>query len=254
MPRIRSVKPDFFTDSDLCELPPLHRLLFEGLWCHSDREGRLEDKPREIKVKVLPFDACDIDAMLDDLAKAKQGRGFIVRYEGDGKRLIECRNFPKHQKIHRDEKASAFPPPPKHPGSREIALQTPSEPGNREAKVPVSCLLSLGDGLLSPVSQPPPEKPGEEFEVWNRWQDIRGEHALPKEGAIPEGFGYWYAKTSDHWGAIALEEAFCLYCADPWSTAEGLQGKNRDGSVRLFMSDQVNLERLLEAEKRRAHG
>ena len=71
---------------------------------------------------------------------------------------------------------------------------------------------------------------------------------------MPEGFGYWYAKTSDHWGPVALEEAFCLYCGDPWSTAEGLEGKNRDGSVRLFMSDQVNLERLLEAEKRRAHG
>lgn len=106
--RIRTLKPDFFTDADLAEVSPLHRLLFQGLWCHADRDGLLEDKPKEIKVKVLPFDSCDVDAMLNDLAAG----GFVLRYQVGGRRFIAIPGFSKHQRFHRDEKPVGFPPPP----------------------------------------------------------------------------------------------------------------------------------------------
>jgi hypothetical protein len=32
------------------------RLLFTGLWCLADREGRLEDRPAEIKAEIFSYD------------------------------------------------------------------------------------------------------------------------------------------------------------------------------------------------------
>jgi hypothetical protein len=107
MPRMRSVKPEFFTDADLCELSPLHRLLYQGLWCQADREGRLEDKPRDLKVRVLPFDQCDVEAILADLER----EGFILRYVAGGKRYIWIPKFPEHQHPHVSEKPSTLPAP-----------------------------------------------------------------------------------------------------------------------------------------------
>ncbi len=59
MARTRQISPKFFKHEDLCALSPLHRLLFEGMWCEADREGRLEDRPRRLKAEILPFDNCN---------------------------------------------------------------------------------------------------------------------------------------------------------------------------------------------------
>ena len=61
MARSRNIKPGFFLNDDLAECEPLARLLFAGLWCIADREGRLEDRPKRIKIEVLPYDNCDVN-------------------------------------------------------------------------------------------------------------------------------------------------------------------------------------------------
>lgn len=105
MARIRTVKPEFFLDDELGQLPALTRLLFIGLWCLADRDGRLEDKPAKIKVQVLPYDDMDINKALEQL---EAGR-YIIRYEVEGRKVILVRNFAKHQVIHHTEKESEFP-------------------------------------------------------------------------------------------------------------------------------------------------
>lgn len=107
MARARNIKPGFFKNADLVELTMETRLLFIGLWTLADRAGRLEDRPKQIKMELFPADAVDVNACLDDL----QRWGFVQRYEGTGKRLIQITNFAKHQNPHRDEKASALPAP-----------------------------------------------------------------------------------------------------------------------------------------------
>ncbi|HXI16350.1 MAG TPA: hypothetical protein VNM48_08255, partial [Chloroflexota bacterium] len=84
MARLRTIKPGFYTDEDLGECEPLARILYTGLWCQADRLGRLEDRPRRLKVEVLPWDACDVDALLNELAS----HGLIVRYAVAGQRYI----------------------------------------------------------------------------------------------------------------------------------------------------------------------
>jgi hypothetical protein len=95
MSRIRTIKPEFFLDDDLAELPPLTRLLFIGLWTLADCEGRLEDRPKRIRAQLHPFDDGDTDAMLQTL----HDRRFIIRYVAQERRCIEVRNFKKHQRL-----------------------------------------------------------------------------------------------------------------------------------------------------------
>lgn len=156
MPRIRSLKPSFFTDSNLSELPPLYRLAFQGLWCHADKAGRLEDKPRELKVQILPYDECDFESVLTTLARPKgSSPGFIQRYEAEGKRYIAITKFEDHQHPHRQEQPSEIPEPP------ELTVDAPflprSEPEQPPTNVGVELeqppklpggLLSLGSGFL----------------------------------------------------------------------------------------------------------
>ena len=117
MARIRYLKPDFFKDEHLKELPFEARILFSGLWCWADKEGRLEDRSERIKVEIMPYDQVDVEKLLDLLAKPKNGSGrpFIQRYEVGGEKYIQIISWDKHQKPHHTEKKSLIPPPPPIP-------------------------------------------------------------------------------------------------------------------------------------------
>ena len=110
MARARMIKPEFFMHEDLAELSIPHRLLYIGLWTLADRAGRTEDRPKRIKASIFPWDDCDVDAMLSDLARA----GFVVRYEVSGVRCIAIPSFGRHQKPHIREAPSILPVPPEH--------------------------------------------------------------------------------------------------------------------------------------------
>lgn len=104
--RSRNIKSSFFTNEHLavCSWPA--RLLFIGLWCVADREGRFEDRPLRIKGQVFPFDDIDVAPLLDELASQE----FIVRYEASGRKCFHIPNFLKHQTPHRNEAESILPP------------------------------------------------------------------------------------------------------------------------------------------------
>ena len=105
--RSRNIKPGFFQNEYLVELPPETRLLFIGLWLIADRDGRLEDRPKKVKMQVFPADSYDVDPMLQELADAQ----LIVRYEVDSKRYISIPAWHKHQNPHVKEKESTIPAP-----------------------------------------------------------------------------------------------------------------------------------------------
>lgn len=105
MARARNIKPGLFKNELLVEQSLFVRLLFVGLWTLADREGRLEDRPKRIKLELFPYDSEDTDAALEILSES----GFIKRYEADGKRVIQIVNFLKHQTPHGTEKDSDLP-------------------------------------------------------------------------------------------------------------------------------------------------
>ncbi len=104
MPRSRNIKPGFFLNDSLGSLSPIHRLMFIGLWTLCDREGRVLDRPMQIKASVLPYDACNPSRMLQDLHES----GFILRYEKQGVKAIQVINFLKHQNPHVKEQQSTI--------------------------------------------------------------------------------------------------------------------------------------------------
>jgi hypothetical protein len=108
--RSRNIKPGFFMNEKLVELPFEARLMFIGLWTLADREGRLEDRPLRIKMSLFPADNIDTDDLLQMLHDA----GFIQRYEVDNQSCIQVTAFKKHQNPHVKEAASVLPAPDEH--------------------------------------------------------------------------------------------------------------------------------------------
>ncbi len=104
--RQRMVSPSFFVDEGLVTVSPMARLLFIGLWCIADREGRLEDRPIRLKMMLFPCDECDVSELLDELVRV----GVIIRYVVGSQPLVQVENFTKHQHPHHREMPSELPP------------------------------------------------------------------------------------------------------------------------------------------------
>ena len=96
MARSRNIKPGFFSNEHLAEVDFATRLLFIGMWSEADREGRLEDRPRRLKMALFPADNVDIEKMLADLDHL----GFITRYTVGSFNAIQIVNWAKHQNPH----------------------------------------------------------------------------------------------------------------------------------------------------------
>lgn len=125
MARARNIKFGFFKNEELVELSFGTRLLFIGLWTLADREGRLEDRPKRIKMELFPADNLDVDEALCELEKS----GFVIRYQANDARYIQVCNFKKHQNPHKDERPSTIPAPCEH---RASTVQAPCKhDGNR---------------------------------------------------------------------------------------------------------------------------
>ncbi len=105
MARSRNIKPGFFSNELLADLPAHDRLLFVGLWCLADRDGRLEDRPKRIKMELFPCDSYDVSVGLESLRDA----GFVDRYKFEQFSVVEIVNFSKHQNPHGSEKDSILP-------------------------------------------------------------------------------------------------------------------------------------------------
>lgn len=110
--RSRTIRPGFFDDFALGRLPHGARLLFIGLWCVADREGRILDLPRRIAAEVYPHDGEGIEADVAIWIAELEMAGVITRYQIDGQKCIHVNNFARFQKCHPNEAESRLPPPP----------------------------------------------------------------------------------------------------------------------------------------------
>lgn len=148
MSRIRTIKPAFFKHEELFDLEqktglPL-RVAFAALWTVCDREGRFQWRPRALKLDCLPYDDVDFSRVLDALAT----RGFVVKYESDGKFYGFVPSFSVHQVINPRESASVLPNPHKNNVidaslTRETSAETRHIPAHGEGK---------GKGTLPPLT------------------------------------------------------------------------------------------------------
>jgi len=120
--RARNLKPGFFKNDLLAECDPLARLLFQGLWCMADREGRLELRPKRLKAEILPYDNVDILKLLNQLIKHE----FVIAYKYENEFFLSIPTFTQHQNPHIKEAESTIPAPDKHGATTVQALDIPA--------------------------------------------------------------------------------------------------------------------------------
>ncbi|MCH5332006.1 MAG: hypothetical protein J1E33_06340, partial [Alistipes sp.] len=99
MARIRTIKPEFFLDEKVGNLPIQARLLFIGLWCHADDNGVLRGNAAYIKAQVFPYDdnlrVGEVKKWIDALVEARM----LIPLTYKGESYYVVRTFRSHQKI-----------------------------------------------------------------------------------------------------------------------------------------------------------
>lgn len=116
MARIRSIKPEFWTDEKVVELSPFARLLFIGLWNFADDEGRMIYSPTRIKLQILPADSANVSELIGEI----RGKSLVTVYAVDGIEYLQIVGFAKHQKVDKRQQ-SKYPSPPNSAESPRIS-------------------------------------------------------------------------------------------------------------------------------------
>ena len=153
MARIRTIKPDFWTDESIVELEMWERLLFIGLWNFADDQGFIHYSPKRIKMQVFPADDVEVSRGLARLLESSLLEAFDI-LSSPGAVLLRIRGWDRHQRVsnpalarfHPDDLQSRAQLP-----ASAVALASPLEGYSAEGKG------REGKGSLS---SSPPEEPG----------------------------------------------------------------------------------------------
>ncbi len=101
MARIRTIKPDFWTDEKIGTLRRDVRLLYIGLWNLADDKGVLKANPAFIKGQIFPYDEDlrigSVKEWIDSLENARM----LVPFTYNGESYFIIRTFLAHQNINR---------------------------------------------------------------------------------------------------------------------------------------------------------
>lgn len=97
MARIRSIKPEFWTDSLMVQLPHFTRLLYVGLWNVADDYGFIRDEPDRLAMELMPRESPSaVDAAVQLLAAAGRLEWFV---DPDGTSYYRVSSWEKHQRV-----------------------------------------------------------------------------------------------------------------------------------------------------------
>jgi hypothetical protein len=180
--RIRTIKPDFWTNEKILSVNPLTRLLFIGMWNFADDFGRMQFAPLGIKAKVFPNDemsAADVRDMLNELCSAD----LLMIYSANDKEYIEITGW-DHQKI--DKRQASKIPAPFADGS--VIRGIPPTPAELPRTSPTPAPVMEGNGMEGKVVEgkketrevAPSFDPNEFPIFWAEWPNKVGKHAAVK--------------------------------------------------------------------------
>lgn len=162
MARIRSIKPEFWTDEKVVTLSPFARLVFIGLWNFVDDHGRIPCSPARLKMQILPADSADFPQLLAEIS----GIGLITIYTIEDKQFLQVNGFDKHQKIDKRAKSKYPDPPNPHQSPRILPLDQGGE--------------GIKEGISADASAPPQNSPpstAAEVDYYRRIKEIAGPSA-----------------------------------------------------------------------------
>lgn len=131
MARIRSLKPEFWTDSKLVRLSRDARLFYAGTWNFAMCDnGHLPDDADQLKMQIFPADDdVSVDKLIEELVNA----GRLLRmWSDDGRTFLQIKKLADHQKLEKRWsprcqacQATLVPPPPETSPKLPEPLPTP---------------------------------------------------------------------------------------------------------------------------------
>jgi hypothetical protein len=102
MARLRTIKPEFWSDERLGECSVSARLLFVGTLNFADDNGNLPRSAKQLKAQVFPYDVIDCEPLLQELLRHE----LLFEYEVSCVKFLHIKNFLKHQKIDHPSKTT----------------------------------------------------------------------------------------------------------------------------------------------------
>lgn len=96
--KIRTIKPEFFSDEKVARLPIEARLLYIALWGCSDDNGTFKAHPAFVRSQAFPYDdipVAEVRGWLELLAEL----GMVAFFTYDGETYGSIRSFREHQKL-----------------------------------------------------------------------------------------------------------------------------------------------------------
>jgi hypothetical protein len=141
MPRIRTIKPEFWTSPQVARVSFPARLLFIGTWNFADDYGNLPRDADKLKMQVFPGDAIEVEPLLQSLIDV----GLLTEYSvstpaslqqekaESATRFLHIPTFKIHQKINRPSQR-LYPVKPLSGGPHGEAHEVLSEDSPPERK------------------------------------------------------------------------------------------------------------------------
>lgn len=127
MARMRSLKPEYYTDEELATQTSRDaRLLYPGLWGLADEHSRLRGDARYLKGQLFMYDDDLTPDAVDKLIDELEALGKVVRYRSGNASYLFLPTLARHQRLDTDKVPSRLPPPP----LTDVSGKFPDDPGN----------------------------------------------------------------------------------------------------------------------------
>lgn len=186
MPRIRTIKPEFWLSPQVMNLSHSGRLMFIGLITQADDDGRGLVDARRLKAAIFPGDECALADIEGWLAEVACERLAILYTDSKGIRLYQLTGWSKHQKVPKPTPSNYESPTgtlPDDSGSATVG----SERIGKDRKGTEARVRARDDDSPGQAPEAAPElPPGLDPAVWKRWCHYRTTIRRPlKSVSIP---------------------------------------------------------------------
>jgi hypothetical protein len=178
--RIRTIKPELWTDERITECSMPARLLFIGMLNFSDDNGNMSHSAKRLKMQVFPSDDIDVAPLLEELIS----EGMLLSYSVRGENYLHIKGFKKHQVINKPTQSTTPKPP-----LPELYSETPAD--KQDDSGPTTVVLPTSSatewkGMEGNGKDIPPQKTAPKSKP-------KSKTALPNDFKVSERVEAWAA-------------------------------------------------------------
>ncbi len=150
MPRIRTIKPEFWTDEKLAPLRPIDRLVYLGLISMADDAGRLIYNVKMLDGMLFPETDDSSRESIEILIRLSR----VSKYRAlSGQKLLQIVRWSSHQRVANPSKHVLPAPTPEDIEAKNVTASSldPHEDLRRPSVDPRSSIMDLGSRITPPT-------------------------------------------------------------------------------------------------------